>query len=807
MKKTLLVFLLFTPIAQAAALDLSHAVIVAEIGENRAQDKAVEMLVDEVEKRTGIRLPTAEKWPPPDRPVIAIGQSESKLLQKLPFNPLAEWLEDRETPAPEGYRIGSIAQNGAVGLVVVAGSDLRGVLFGVGRLLRLLSMSEGQIEISGQIREISAPAYAMRGHQIGYRSKSNTYDAWSLPRWEQYIRDLVVFGTNAIELIPPLSGDKDTSPHFPLPTKEMLVQLSRLLDDYDLDTWLWYPAHFEDYSDPATVRLALQESEEIFSRMQRLDGVFVPGGDPGHTRPIHLLAFLEKQAEVLRRHHPDAGMWVSPQHFGAEKLEEFFELLREEPEWLRGVVYGPHVRVSVKELRDKTPSRYDLRLYPDIAHMRQCQYPIQDWDMAFALTEGRESINPRPQAYKRIMDLHALDSVGFITYSDGVNDDVNKFIYSSLGWNPNASAYEILKEYSRYFIGEDYEDDFSQGLMALESNWNGPLLQNEEVYTTLKQFQSMERSAPAAVRSNWRFQMALYRAYYDAYLRSRLIHETSLEEFAFDALGKAERGNSMKALAAAEVILDRVESEPVSTDWRDRVFALADDLFHSIGMQLSIEKYQATEIHRGANLDSIDLPLNNRLWLKRRFAEIGILSEEERLAGIDELLNHTNPGSGGFYDELGNLTRQPHLLRGAGVENDPMLLRSSLAGFGEREAEFIDYPIYWWRYAETKYDTPVQMRYTDLDPEAQYLLQVVYAGDSPDKNIRLTANDQFEIHPLIEKPVPFRRLEFAIPREATTGGVLTLSWRRQSGLGGNGRGCQVAEVWLRKVKIPGPGDG
>ena len=57
---------------------------------------------------------------------------------------------------------------------------------------------------------------------------------------------------------------------------------------------------------------------------------------------------------------------------------------------------------------------------------------------------------------------------------------------------------------------------------------------------------------------------------------------------------------------AAEGILDRVESEPVSTDWRDRVFALANDLFHNIGMQLSVEKYQATEIHRGANLDSID---------------------------------------------------------------------------------------------------------------------------------------------------------------------------------------------------------
>ena len=33
--------------------------------------------------------------------------------------------------------------------------------------------------------------------------------------WEQYIRDLAVFGTNAIELIPPRSDDDADSPHFP----------------------------------------------------------------------------------------------------------------------------------------------------------------------------------------------------------------------------------------------------------------------------------------------------------------------------------------------------------------------------------------------------------------------------------------------------------------------------------------------------------------------------------------------------------------------------------------------------------------
>jgi hypothetical protein len=42
-------------------------------------------------------------------------------------------------------------------------------------------------------------------------------------------------------------------------------------------------------------------------------------------------------------------------------------------------------------------------------------------------------------------------------------------------------------------------------------------------------------------------------------------------------------------------------------------------------------------------------------------------------------------------------------------------------------------------------------------------------------------------------------VEFEIPPQATAGGVLTLEWTRTPGLGGNGRGTQVSEVWLMKV--------
>jgi hypothetical protein len=630
---------------------------------------------------------------------------------------------------------------------------------------------------------------------LGYRPKTNSYDGWTLALWEQYLRDLAVFGANAIELIPPRSDDDADSPHFPLPPLETMVGMSRLADEYGLDVWIWYPAMDQEYGDPAVVEAALREWQEVFRALPRIDAVFVPGGDPGHTRPRHLMALLEKQTESLRRHHPNSGMWVSPQSFDQEWLEEFLQILSEQPDWLTGVVHGPQTRVSLAELRAAVPERYPIRLYPDITHTRHCQYPVPDWDLAFAFTEGREPINPRAQDQARIFRLTREHTVGFIAYSEGCNDDVNKVVWSGLGWDPDADVTEILRDYSRYFIGPEYTDTFAQGLLALEKNWRGPLLTHEGVYTTLQQFQALERAAAPAVRLNWRFQQALYRAYYDAYLRRRLLYETELEERAMEALRQAPRAGSLAATARAEALLEQAVMQPVASDWRARVFELAEALFQSIRMQLSVERYQAIDIGRGANLDTIDLPLNNTPWLRHRFAEIRSLPEEaDRLRAIDGILHWTDPGAGGCYDDLGNPTRQPHLVKGPGFADDPDFRRSALTGFS--------YPphgrLSWRRHAESLYEAPLIMRYEDLDPAALYRLRVLYAGDAARWKIRLVAGEGTEVHPFIEKPRPLQPLEFDLPPEATATGELTLTWQREPGLGGNGRGCQVAEVWLMR---------
>jgi hypothetical protein len=510
---------------------------------------------------------------------------------------------------------------------------------------------------------------------------------------------------------------------------------------------------------------------------------------------------------------------MSPQGFREEWMKEFFEIL-EEPHtatWLDGVVFGPQNRFSLPQFRERVPKHYPIRFYPDITHSTSCQYPVPNWDVAYALTEGRECINPRPEGEANIMRRMSPYTIGFLTYSEGCNDDVNKFVWSSLGWNPEMPVIDALRNFGHYFLGSSYAEGFAYGLLSLERNWAGPLATNEGVAVTVAQFHDLEGNASPAVLENWRFQQALYRAYYDDYVRARLIEETARVERARNILGAVheigwaaeplEIGAQPSAappngrdpavlLNAAERVLAGDDSY-ASNPKRARVQQLGEALFQSIQMQLAVNRYQGEAVVRGANLETLDYPVTNIRWLRNQIAVISKISEPSaQVAAIKQLLARTDPGPGGFYDDLGDPANRPHLNLGPGPVLDPEFRKSVLTGFSYPDRLGPETPIQWKRWAETLYDQALTMRYDNLAADASYRVRVVYAGDARRIQIKLMANNQYEIHPLLTRPWPPTPLEFDIPSAATRGGQLELSWTRTPGLGGNGRGCQVSEVWL-----------
>ena len=54
-----------------------------------------------------------------------------------------------------------------------------------------------------------------------------------------------------------------------------------------------------------------------------------------------------------------------------------------------------------------------------------------------------------------------------------------------MGWDQTEDVRDVLLEYCRFFFGPDVAESAADGILALEKNWDGPLIQNGGVEATL----------------------------------------------------------------------------------------------------------------------------------------------------------------------------------------------------------------------------------------------------------------------------------------------------------------------------------
>lgn len=755
-----------------------------------------EILIQEIEKRSNIKLKEIKRITHGSYIILALEKDISTLPAR--FKSKLTSLSELKS---EGYHLQVIPQENSV---VIIGKDARGLMYGAGSLLRKAEISAGKILIGENVTITTSPKYPVRGHQLGYRPKTNSYDAFTAAQFDQYIRELAIFGANSIEIMPPRTDDKPTSIHMKVPAIDMVKAQSSIAQSYGMDVWMWYPNLEKDYSDPAIIKKELAEREEVFKSVPKINQIFTPGGDPGDLHPGELFEWMGKVATVLQKYHPDAKIWLSPQSFQPNKawFDEFFIRVNQKPSWLGGLVFGPWVKMPMDQIKAALKVDLPIRNYPDIAHLMASQYPIQFWDPAWARTLGREPIIPRPVDQKVFHNNLAEHCIGSITYSEGNNDDVNKFIWSDQDWNPETDVRSTLLDYTRLFLGPALASEGVEAILALENNLKGPLLTHPDILRTLWAWQAMEKSGEPILNRNFRFQMGLLRAYFDAYTQERLIYETYLENQALaeledHSLPLAER------LTKGKTTLERAWKEPIRDNWRKKSMDLADSLFQNIGSQLTIGKHGAMP-GRGNFLDFIQYPLNDGPWLLKEINRIEQLqntaiAEKE----LQQLLHRKNPGPGGFYDHFGNVSSWDKVIPGLPWDEDPGSLRSPRTGYSfsisgpEWTMDVPGVPVKvsatpkeWISQAEAIYDVPLRIAYKDLDPAYQYKIRIVYSGRFK-SSIRMMTDDGLLIHDYLKmENQPVR--EFQLPYESTKDGKITFIWDCLD----EERGVQVSEIMI-----------
>lgn len=750
--------------------DFSQAsILISPSIEKSFQKTAEEILTEEINKRTSLNLKSGNKWDKDN--IIAIALSIDKELYglELPINKN----KNRPEYKKEGYRLYLENKDGK-NILWIIGADFRGIIYGIGKFMRSAEMRKGKLFLPKKTDFNSSPEYAIRGHQFGYRNTANSWDAWTPEQFDQHFREQMMFGANSFENIP--FQDPESSPHFKINPKEMEIKMSEICKKYDADYWAWTPAP-RDLSKKGAHQEGLKKQKNFIKRCPRLDGLFVPGGDPGDNHPSVLIPYLKDLSKILHKYHPKAGIWVSLQGFEQEKTDYFFNYLKkEQPEWLRGIVNGPS-SPPVDLERKLLPEKYLIRLYPDITHTVRCSYPAEHWDQAFALTLGREPVNPQPDFYTKIFRRDMIHTDGFISYSDGTHDDVNKVVWSELGWDPKTKVRDIVTDYCRFFFGSDVTQKAADGIFSLEHNWSGPLAENNGVEKTLELWKQLETENPQ-LQKNWRWQQLILRAYYDAYIQKRLIYEKNLEKEAYQILAGAKDTGADKAMKKALHLIQKADREPIAQDLKDKVFFYAHKLHHTVGAQTSVEKYQAAGAERGAILDFIDYPLNNRWWLEDEFKKIrNLKTEKEKLERLEFIRNYENPGKGSFYDNISSADAK-HVVSETDDAIDYLWENNGLSR-KRLSTQLFQF-------------TPV-LEYDDLDPNASYIIRVTGYGEAllraNGKRLKPTKYEkgfeEFKEFPLSKELIKDGKLKITFDKPDEE----HLNWRKQS---------RVTDVWILK---------
>ncbi|MGN0526510.1 MAG: hypothetical protein ACI4IF_03670 [Acutalibacteraceae bacterium] len=538
-----------------------------------------------------------------------------------------------------------ISQNN--GQIVIFAKTVRGLIFGYSLFLRKSVFSNNTLTLIKNISGTYTPQKKIRGHQTGYRPLPNTYDAWSYEQYKQYFLDMMAFGANTCEHTVLKETDKNGLMKYN--PYEFLVETSKIADEIDLAVSLWQPNDEKE-----TEENELKARDELYSEIPRIDIIFPPGGDPGKLPADVFVDRCKKIKDIAKKYHPNIEMHPSAQApHGAENWGEMFvDGVNSSTDSIDTVIMGPNHAYPMHELRKRIDEKIPMRFYPDITHNLRCEYPVNflkdDWHFSFANTLSRESVNPRPTEIRTLHRLFSPYTIGSVSYSEGVHDDLNKAVWGALEWDMNTPLREIISDYCRYFMYGADAEKITDCIFLLEKNWQGAPEENPCIDICYTNMCELLKDYPV-LNENWRFLNLYFRATCDKIIKLKRIFESELIERAEEKLLENDISS------AADILKTSYSKE--YTELRNSLFTQAQKLFDLIGIQLDIEHFFADGWERGAVLETIDNNVTDRAYLLSKLEYAQTLDGDAKFDYIKRLLSlrKNNPNEIYYSVALHNL--------------------------------------------------------------------------------------------------------------------------------------------------------
>lgn len=758
--------------------------------------------------------------------IILLGVTHHHKLIKEKFEKYRIPTLTKLEPGAEGFLLKMIV-NPNIPILIIAGIDERGCLYGIGEFLRQVKIRNGIIEVDDKINIRTAPAFEIRGTQYGQshvaKNLAHVRD-WTEAETQRVILDYALAGANIFST--------SAGPMF------------NFIKSYGLMTQGRFGANTAGQKIPEEwnasesigrlgyVCLSVSEAkeymlnkcEEYFKDSPTYDLVKFHGGDGGgcecdNCDPYGLtfIKTVEEMAAIIHKYHPDTKIYFTNQKFDNDDDNAIFNYLNEKPRtWLWGWGYGPGSDATSwqpghrqthrmdlfrypgfgpyglypREIIRKIPSRHELVYFNEITHWKYAQhayiqmYPRADrngdlpphWsheiyerrpDQFLTMVYNRLTFYAWPRYYHRVFNDLMRYGIGDITHSSGHHDHFNQWMWQRLLWNPRLTVEQVVREYCNTWFGEEASDYMTDAIFQLEENLKEIHGISLDEKAAIDKYYDLVKFTGEMMPNELLDKNWLWRMYMQKAAIDKYIKNKVIQQKEFQ---KYIENHVRKHLSGDDDIdLSKLISSFDFIYETDEMIELREE-----AMKLGEESNKLFGVRNDGNYN-LEHDFIGLDWLKRQLERAETAKEEERKKLLKMIVEYDNPGEGGFYDNLGTSNLAPNVVFGYPYDHGQPYV-SQMLSEGNRPSQRS------MHFTQDE-DQGVTLQYQELDPEANYSIRFTfvrpwyqdrYSFRMNQKSQSIYADNQLLVEDL---ELPYRMSDFFtfdIPQEATNDGELII---------------------------------
>ena len=309
---------------------------------------------------------------------------------------------------------------------------------------------------------------------------------------------------------------------------------------------------------PGGMELILKNREQVCEAFLGIDFDYIwlwPYDQGGCTcekcAPWGASGFLKtapRVADVCRRYFPNCEFVMSLWYFDSfikGETEAFKKAFANDGGYVSHILCEPHWQSGELSAKGGEICGLPVVGFPEISMYGACPW-------------GGFGANPLPGRIRQIWDICGAEMQGGFPYSEGIYEDMNKYIISRLYWNGGYDIGAALKEYAAAYFSRENSGEMADCLAKMEEThfrymafegkaidlYDGHLVPGAlavihspalcgEIYRSIEKFDSA--ISPSA-RTSWRWRIIYLRAKIDSELSSNGFAETKACREAYSEL-------------------------------------------------------------------------------------------------------------------------------------------------------------------------------------------------------------------------------------------------------------------------------